>query len=188
MHNSTALILAAFLLILGACSVRTEAQSSHLYSYRNFVETSGGRDTLVVVHGNPFDMDQKAFEKAVIDAMQGQNWGPRTNFTAGPSKTARKDIRVVMLFNGPQTVPAHELCQAPERFGSVNGGNGLHVTAAYCNGGRLLTEVNGRAGSVTGAKAPGFTRLVGQTTRELFPLPFYRFRHDRLDRDHDDCD
>ena len=180
MHNSTALILTfliltAFLLMLGACSVRTEAQSSHLYSYRNFVETSGGRDTLVVVHGNPFDMDQKAFEKAVIDAMQGQNWGPRTNFTAGPSKTARKDIRVVMLFNGPQTVPAHELCQAPERFGSVNGGNGLHVTAAYCNGGRLLTEVNAWTDPVAGTKAPNFARLVIRTTRELFPLPFRNY-------------
>ncbi len=178
MHNSTASILTAFLLMLGACSVRTEAQSSHLYSYRNFVETSGGRDTLVVVHGNPFDMDQKAFEKAVIDAMQGQNWGPRTNFTAGPSKTARKDIRVVMLFNGPQTVLTGELCQASEKFGSVKGGDGLRVRAAYCNGGRLLTEVNGRAGSVTGAKAPGFARLVGKTTRELFPLPYWSYFRD----------
>ncbi len=172
MHNSTALILAAFLLILGACSVRTEAQSSHLYSYRNFVETSGGRDTLVVVRGNPFNMDQKAFEKVVIDAMQGQNWGPRTNFTAGPSETARKNMRVVMLFNGPKTVLTRELCRTPEKFGSVKGGDGLRVRATYCNGDHPLTEVNAWTDPVAGTKAPNFARLVIRTTRELFPLPF----------------
>ncbi len=182
MHNSTALILTAFLLILGACSVRTEAQSSHLYSYRNFVETSGGRDTLVVVRGNPFNMDQKAFEKVVIDAMQGQNWGPRTNFTAGPSETARKGFRVVMLFNGPKTVLTGELCKAPEKFGSVNGGEELRVRATYCNGDHPLTEVNAWTDPVAGTKAPNFARLVIRTTRELFPLPFrsYNFGHDVL--------
>ncbi len=172
MHNSTALILTAFLLILGACSVRTEAQSSHLYSYRNFVETSGGRDTLVVVRGNPFNMDQKAFEKAVIDAMQGQNWGPRTNFTAGPSETAGKGFRVVMLFNGPKTVLTGELCRTPEKFGSGKGGEELRVRAAYCNKDVPLTEVNAWTDPVAGTKAPNFARLVIRTTRELFPLPF----------------
>ncbi|MFQ6024780.1 MAG: hypothetical protein ACE5NW_18870, partial [Acidiferrobacterales bacterium] len=158
------------------------ASQTSSYSFGEFVYLTSGRDTRVVVRGNPFNMDRKAFEKAVTDAMQGQHWGPRTHFTTGPSETARKDIRVVMLFNGPKTVLTGDLCKAPEKFGSVKGGDGLRVRAAYCNKDVPLTEVNAWTDPVAGTKAPNFARLVIRTTRELFPLPFrsYNFGHDVL--------
>ena len=161
----------AFLLVLGGCAgvVSTVASTSSLYSFGEFVLASDGRDTIVVVRGNPFGMDQKAFEKAVTDAMQGQNSGPRTNFTTGPTENAKKEFKVVILFNGSQTVLADNLCKAPEKYGSRNGAKGLHVTAAYCWEDESLTEVDGWAGAVSGADSPVFASLIGQTTLELFP-------------------
>ncbi len=178
MRNTAVLLRLAFMLTIAAssgCTVKSVANRSTSYSYGEFVSLTRNRDMLVVVRGNPFNMDQKAFEKAVIDAMQGQNWGPGANFKAGPSETAGKEFRVVMLFNGPKTVLTGELCQAPEKFGSVKGGDGLRVRAVYCNKDVPLTEVNAWTDPVAGTKAPNFARLVIRTTRELFPLPFGRY-------------
>ncbi len=172
MRHPAVLLSLAFILVLGACSsgaIKTVASQTGRYSFGEFIYLTNGRDTRVVVRGNPFNMDRKAFEKAVTDAMQGQHWGPRTHFTTGPSETARKDIKVVMLFHGSETVLADELCASPEKFGSVNGGDGLHLTAAFCSGSVAWTEVFARAGPVTGTQDPGFARLVARTTLELFP-------------------
>ncbi len=173
MRSPAVLLAAAFMLALGGCSdaaVRSVSSHTLLYSHGEFVFFTSGRDTKVVVRGNPFNMDRQAFEKAVTDAMQRQHWGPRTNFTTGPSETARKDIKVVMLFNGPETVLAHELCIEPEKFGSVQNGKALHVTAAFCSGNNVLTEVDAWAGSVADVNSPTFARLIAQTTLDLFPL------------------
>ncbi|MCH9053855.1 MAG: hypothetical protein IIA72_22850 [Proteobacteria bacterium] len=161
----------AFLAVLGGCAgaVSTVASTGTLYSFGEFVLASGGRDTIVVVRGNPFEMDQKAFEKAVTDAMQGQNFGPRTNFTTAPTENAKKEFKVVILFNGSQTVLADNLCKAPEKYGSQKDAKGLHVIATYCWEDESLTEVDGWAGAVAGADSAVFAGLIGQTTLELFP-------------------
>ena len=171
MRNLALSLSFTFLLVLGGCAgaVSTVASTSPLYSYGEFVLASGGRDTIVVVRGNPFGIDQKTFEKAVTDAMQGQNSGPRTNFTTGPTENAKTEFRVVILFNGSQTVLADNLCKAPEKYGSRDGAKGLHVTAAYCWEDESLTEVDGWAGAVAGTDSPVFASLLAQTTLELFP-------------------
>jgi hypothetical protein len=172
MRNLAQSLSFAFLLVLAGFAgggVTTVASTSSLYSYGEFVLASGGRDTIVVVRGNPFGMDQKAFEKAVTDAMQGQNSGPRTNFTTGPTENAKKEFRVVILFNGSQAVLADNLCKAPEKYGSQKGAKGLHVIATYCWEDESLTEVDGRAGAVAGVDSPVFASLLAQTTLNLFP-------------------
>ncbi len=174
MRNLAQSLSFAFLLVLGGCAgggVTMVVDTSRLYSYGEFVRASGGRDTIVVVRGNPFEMDQKAFEKAVTDAMQGQNSGPRTNFTTGPTENTKKEFRVVILFNGSQTVLADNLCKAPEKYGygSRKGAKGLHVIATYCWEDESLTEVDGRAGAVAGVDSPVFASLLAKTTLDLFP-------------------
>ncbi len=180
MRNLARSLSFAFVLVLGGCAgaVSTVASTSHLYSFGEFVLYSGGRDTIVVVRGNPFEIDRKTFEKAVTDAMQGHNFGPRTNFTTGPAENAQKEFKVVMLFNGSETVLADNLCEAPEMYGSQYGAKGLHVTAAYCWEDESLTEVDGWAGAVAGADSPVFASLIAQTTLELFST--------RTDDDDDD--
>ncbi len=171
MRNRAQSLTFAFLLVLGGCAgvVRTTADRHYAYSYGAFVRASGGRDTIVVVRGNPFEMDHKAFEKAVTDAMQGHHFGPRTNFTTAPTENAKKEYKVVILFNGSQNVLADNLCKAPEKYGSRKGAKGLHVIAAYCWEDELLTEVDGWVGAVSSADSPAFASLIGQTTLDLFP-------------------
>ncbi len=171
MRNPALSLSFAFVLVLGGCAggVSIVADTSSLYSYGKFVLASGGRDTIVVVRGNPVGMDQKAFEKAVTDAMQGQNPGPRTNFTTGPTENAKKEFKVVILFNGSQAVLADNLCKAPEKYGSRKGAKGLHVLATYCWEDESLTEVNGWAGAVSGVDSAVFASLLAQTTLNLFP-------------------
>ena len=185
MRNPAQSLSFVFLLVLGGCAggVSTVASTSSLYSFGEFVLASDGRDTIVVVRGNPFGIDQKAFEKAVTDAMQGQNSGPRTNFTTAPTENAKKEFRVVILFNGSQTVLADNLCKAPEKYGSRNGAKGLHLTAAYCWEDESLTEVDGWAGAVAGADSPVFASLLAQTTLDLFPTRNEDDLHDDDDRD-----
>ena len=172
MRNLVLSLSFALVAVLGGCAgdASTVASTSSLYDFGEFVLASGGRDAIVVVRGNPFEMDQKAFEKAVTDAMQGQNSGPRTNFTTAPTENTKKDFRVVILFNGSQTVLADSLCKAPEKYGSRKGAKGLHVMATYCWEDESLSEVDGWAGAVAGAGSPVFVRLIGQTTLELFPV------------------
>ncbi len=185
MRNLVQSLSFAFLLVLGGCAVggvSTVASTSHLYSYGEFVLASDGRDTIVVVRGNPFEIDQKAFEKAVTDAMQGQNSGPRTNFTTGPTENTKKEFRVVILFNGSQTVSADNLCKAPEKYGSQKGAKGLHVIATYCWEDESLTEVDGRADAVAGVDSPVFASLLAQTTLNLFPTSNENYKRKRRKR------
>ena len=172
MRNLALSLSFAFVAVLGGCAggtVTTVANANTPYSFGAFILASDGRDTIVVVRGNPFGMDQMAFEKAVTDAMQGQHSGPRTNFTTRPSENTREGLRVVILFNGSPGVSAHSLCAAPEKYGSQKGANGLHVMAAYCWEDEALTEVDGWAGAVGGVDSPVFASLLAQTTLELFP-------------------
>lgn len=88
------IVFAAASLVVGACSadavrLQTEYNRS-TYDYLNFSTYQAGRDTKVVIHGNPFDMDRTAFSKAVTDNMQGANPGRRTNFTTTPGKSAEQ--------------------------------------------------------------------------------------------------
>ncbi len=182
MRNFALSLSFASILALGGCAgaATTVAYTSSLYSFGEFVLASGGRDTIVVVRGNPFEMNHKAFEKAVTDAMQGQHFGPRTNFTTEPTENTKKEFKVVILFNGSQTVLADNLCKSPEKYGSQKGAKGLHVMATYCWEDESLSEVDGWAGAVACAYSPVFASLIGQTTLDLFPT---RDEDDDDDRD-----
>lgn len=159
--------------LVPAGTPRTVASQSPIYRPDEVARVSAEQGCLVVVRGDPFAAGA-AFVHAVTDAMQGRNWGPAVRFTTRASETADPRYRVVMLFNGP-TVTADELCRRPDSYSSVEppGPDGrIRVIAAWCRDDVVLSEVEGW---VTGARGPTdspFVRLVGQTTRELFPIAF----------------
>src|SRR4051794_37742290 len=87
-------------LIAGCSSTpRTTSEVWPLYRPAEFGRASGGRDTYVILRGDPLAMDPWQFEQTVLNNMQGQNWGPRTNFTTKPTNFDNS-YKVVMLFNG----------------------------------------------------------------------------------------
>lgn len=159
--------------LVAGCSANTPRTTSEvwpLYRPADFAHTSGGRDTYVVLRGNPLALEPAQFEQLVLGNMQGQNWGPRTNFTTKPTDydASRK---VVMLFNGPP-VNGGDLCRNPGAIPFRTGPQTeLHVVAAYCRYDQFLTMAQGwLKPEGNGIPQQGFARLIRQMTGELFPL------------------
>ena len=165
-----AIALAAMVVLMGACSadhVRLQSQfNQSTYDHRNFTLYHGDRDTKVVIHGNPFDIDPAAFAKAVTDTMQGANMGRRTNFTTTPGKSAEKNLLVVMAFNA--RVGIYQMCQGTD-IETRPRSQGLTLTAAWCFDGRQDSLVEAEVGAAKGVDDPRFRALVRQTVLNLFP-------------------
>ncbi len=182
---SSRMILAGSLLLLTACApgnVRlTHQETDSAYNSGEVAYAGAGRDLLVVIYGNPFDSDTGAFQSAVTGAMQGRNWGQRMNFTTTPGPDARPLYKVVLLFSPPVDLMAQKLCSEPAGTLSAKPapGGGINVLAAFCRGGKALTEIKGYIESAPGHDDTAFRELVGQVTQGLFPP-------DRRDDD-DDC-
>ncbi len=168
------LVILCAVVMLGGCSgesLRLNSEYSDSYSIHYFAYLTSGRDTRVVVRGNPFKMDSAGFARSVTAAMQGNHWGARTHFTTTPGPSAHQDFKVVLLFNGPENVTAHELCARPERFDSVAGASKLRVLAAWCYDGVAETEVEAwTMSSVTDPRSSRFREFMAQVTMTLFPL------------------
>jgi hypothetical protein len=158
--------------LLTACVGTTPRTTSEVWpTYRpaEFARVSGGRDTAVVLRGNPFAMDPVQFEQFVLNNMQGQNWGPRTNFTTRPTNFDPA-FKVVMLFNGPG-VNGGQLCRNP---GAIDFRTGpqpqMHVLAVFCRHDQWLTLAQGwLAADASGVSQDAFARLMRQLTADLFP-------------------
>lgn len=150
---------------------RTTSEIWPLYRPNEFGRAGGGRDTYVVLRGNPFAMEPAQFEQLVLANMQGQNWGQRTNFTTRPTNHDPA-YKVVMLFNGPK-VNGGDLCRNPGAIPYRTGPQPeLHVLAVYCRYDQWLTLAQGwLKGDASGMRQDEFVGLIRQVTRELFP-PF----------------
>jgi hypothetical protein len=164
------LLLSGF---LTACSTmpRTTSEVWPLYRPEDFARAGGGRDTYVVLRGNPLAMQPSQFEQLVLNNMQGQNWGPRTNFTTRPTNYDNA-YKVVLLFNGAN-VNGGELCSNPGAVPVRTGPQSeLHVVGAYCRYDQMMTLAQGWLNPEgSGVSQEGFARLTRAVTAELFP-PF----------------
>ena len=149
-------------------------------SYTNYA--LNGRDALVIIQGGAYGMDQASFRQAVLDSMQHARGGLNTRFTSNPVNNYNRDYKVVMLFNGPVTAQADELCQRPDQYASVppRAGADTRVLAAFCQYDWALTEVSGLAIGVTSVNDARFASLIRQTVTDLFPPTDHRTL-----RDHD---
>lgn len=166
--------LFAAVIAVAACAaggVRlTQQEIAPTYSPGEFAYAGAGRDMRVVIVGNPFGGDRSSFERAVTDAMQGQHWGQRPNFTTTPGPNARERYRVVLLFDPPRSLNGARLCrEAHSTLPSESAGEGIVLFAAFCRGKRSRTEIKGYISSAAGPDDPAFRALVGQVTNGLFP-------------------
>lgn len=161
---------------------RTTSEVWPLYRPAEFARAGGGRDTYVVLRGSPLAMEPAQFEQTVLGNMQGQNWGPRTNFTTKPTNYDAA-YKVVMLFNGPN-VNGGDLCRNPGAIPFRTGPQAeLHIVAVYCRYDQSLTLAQGWLRPEGGDISPeGLARLIRQVTASLFPA----FNPDDSRRDSDD--
>jgi hypothetical protein len=157
-------------LVLGACSgayVFLQSQyNPSTYDFNNFSTYHAERDTRVVIHGNPFNMNAAAFARAVTDQMQGANNGRRTNFTTSPGKSAEKNLRVVMAFNAVNG--DYDLCEG-KPIETKPTKNMLRLTAAWCFADRQDSMVEATVGAAKGVGDQRFRDIVQQTVLNLFP-------------------
>ena len=178
------LITATSVLALAGCAqgaVRLQSElNQSTYDYSNFDLYHGHRDTEVVIYGNPFAMDAKAFADAVTRNMQGANSGLPTNFTTTP-KTAEKNLRVVMAFN--TDADGYRLCSG-KPVASRPQPQVLTLNAAWCWGDSFQSFVEAETGAVSGVEDERFRALVQQTILNLFPreVPVREDQNDRNDQ------
>ncbi len=186
MRSGSPILAAATVLALGACAptgVTTVGQTHPMYRTAHSMHALNGHDVFVVVQGGGYGADQPAFRQAVIDTMQRYRAGMNTRFTATPQTNYDSDYKVVMLFNGPVTAQAGELCRQPATYATVppaTAGGDTHVLAAFCRFDAPLTEVSGRVAGVSAVGDARFASLIQQTMTDLFPA-----RDDRPQRDSD---
>ncbi len=110
--------------------------------------------------------------------MQGNHWGPRTNFTVTPDASARTSYRVAMLFDPPADLSPARLCRDdPLTLPSVTDTDTTTLFAAFCRERRSLTEIKGSVPRPSGPEDPVFGDLIAEITNGLFP-PDRRYDHD----------
>ncbi len=121
------------------------------------------------VSGNPFGMDQQAFNQALNDAVQ----------PPGVVETDSSPYRVHLAF-GPSYTGRDIACQSVGSNG--NAGGNVRLVAALCPGnGPALTYLAGSGSDVTGPDDPRFRQFMRHAVVKLFPKPTSddRFDHDK---------
>ena len=109
------------------------------------------------VSGNPFGMDQQAFNDLVSETIQPPGVVPSD---ASP-------YRVHLAFNGSTSVNRDLACRASG--GGVRSGD-MTLVAALCPGtGAALTFLTGSVSDVSGPDDPRFRKFVRSSVVKLFP-------------------
>ena len=172
-----------FLVSLVGCANPTIV--SHVYYDHSeiidvFRYAAGGRDFLVEVQGNPTHDPKVTFDGAVLSAMHGHHGGPPTEFTTTPSKTTRKDYRIVFVFGAPPNVGSKSAC-AGSAHGATTASTGrLSIQAAFCHKDRPLSYARVSFGPIAGPFDPRLASAVEQATLSLIPPydPDYKEQND----------
>lgn len=171
--------------VMTACAAgtpRTLSDQYTTYDYGDFYRVSDGKDTRVIVRGNPFNIAKADLDKLVTANMEMPR-GPHTNYTTAPAN-AHPDYEVVWLFNGPATAQPNEVCRDPQAYNGQSGApaDKMRVLAAWCRYDKANSWVEGWLdGGPQGAPRDGVVALVQQMTRELFPTTY------RNDPQRDSC-
>ncbi|WP_207459600.1 hypothetical protein [Azospirillum sp. SYSU D00513] len=170
----------ALALATAACSERVVSDlPAPAYTQGEVAYAAADRDLRVVVHGNPFPMNQQAFGRLVTDSMQNRIFGVRTNFTTTPNETARRDYRVVLAFNPTENLLNSSLCGMPTIPTAPPGGP-IVVQGAFCRSSGTLTSATGWMDEVRSPDDPSFRQLISDMTFSLFPAH-------RSENDFDSC-
>ncbi len=162
-------VLAACLALV-ACGERVVAdEPAPAYTLQEVAYGVGNRDLRVVVHGNPFGGDQRAFERTLTDMMQNGIFGVQTNFTTTPGPSARPDYRVVIAFNLAQNELNSVLCAQPVVPTRPPGVGPIIVQGAFCRSGGALTSATGWLDESHSPQDAAFNNLIADITHSLFP-------------------
>jgi hypothetical protein len=129
---------------------------------------AAARPVLLVLTGNPFDMDEARLNALVSSEMAAGVTGMSTEFTTSPARAAAPDPRLVLILD-PMTEPAPAaLCAAPAAAPTAPASDRLRIVGAFCQGDQPLGTAR-EEGAVTGPTDQRFRRLLWRTAGQLFP-------------------
>lgn len=125
------------------------------------------------VSGNPFGMDQQAFNDLVSETIQPPGVVPSDG----------SPYRVRLAFNGSTSVNKDLACRASgggPTGGDMPAGEDITLVAALCPGsGSALTFLTGSVSDIAGPDDPRFRKFVRSSVVRLFPGPGPDDRNDR---------
>ena len=173
---------ASFALSLAGCLPQTTTDK--VYYARTGVPSvfryaAAGRDFRTMIYGNPTVASKDAFDDAVIAAMQGRNWGPRTNFTTTPSENAREAYRVVMIFSGDRYFGGDAACRDVDESALAPVSDWVELQSAFCFRDQALSYAHVRTAAFRAPDDPRLGDAVSQAVLHLFPLRDLDIKRDR---------
>jgi hypothetical protein len=162
----------ALAILLASCAGRPYVYNDTVssgYRLSEFGYGAGRRDLTTVIRGNPFGMNQEAFDRALIEILNRNQPRPQpTNFTTTPGESARPAYRALFIFNSPPVVNNLSVCR--EEVPQVDTGDLTRVTAAFCRRGGALTSLTAQIEGVESVDDPRFEELMSQVVAFMFPL------------------
>ncbi len=161
----------AFTIILAACD---EGPATNT----RFMHPSGSQEFLIAATRNQgalyLEVSGQAFAaasdlEADLAATIGTAIQSRVLTVTTDAATAENpNDRLLLLFNAPAATAILTICEDPAAGGPAQSDGRVEVLAAFCNGKRLISAVNGWAGNAEGPDSPRFRQLIRQTARDLF--------------------
>jgi hypothetical protein len=175
MMRRLALAVVASLGLPGCQSPVISQTSYDLYFRSGVVSEFGyaapGGEMPVAVVGNPFPIEKPRVDQAVVDAMQGHNYGPRVRFVNGPSASARPGYVVVMMLDAAPDMSADALCVDERRpaFMPRNRAERTTLLAAFCGGSDARSWAWSSGPRIDSPDDPLFAQMVAQSTFMMLP-------------------
>ncbi len=132
----------------------------------------GSGELLTQILGNPFNVPQQQFDRAVTDAMYGAHFGPPTHFTTMPRGSFQRIFAVRLVFDSAAPMNINTICTAPPapappRTGPASGN--VSLSAAFCQEGRVLSYLEAGGSGYKGPDDPRFVGFIQYVTSTLFP-------------------
>ena len=158
--------------VLAACSGGPSVYNARIYHDRwQDLFFTRGETYDAVVWGNPFGGDPRPVRSAVVAAMAKVYNNASRGFAALPAEEKPRGPYVSVLFNAESEArhtPCGDLKGLSPR--AIGGGN-VHVQAALCRNGLVLTRASGQVVGAAGPDDPRFRRLLTMVATELFREP-----------------
>lgn len=157
--------------ILAACGmpVVVPGENSSAYSYSGTSAALDGRQTAVVVHGNPFPgVETSALLPVIAQSMENSAGMIDTQFVPIPENAARPEYSVVLAFNTVGNINPSTLCSEAEPIRTDPNRRPIQLQAAFCGRGPVSTST-GWLGEAEGPNDSQFQNLVYSVSATLFP-------------------
>lgn len=122
---------------------------------------------LLVLHGNPFEMDSARLNALISSEMAAGISGMDARFTTSPERAAPEPRLVVILNPVSEPAPA-TLCTAPASVATAPATDQVRIAAAFCDGDQVLGAARTEA-AVAGPTDQRFRRLLWRTAAQVFP-------------------